>query len=209
MQRTFTELLSGQTIAGRLFAEDAKDAAKEKGKYAASLEGASGDEVFKYLLLINVSALDGYIAQARLQAEQSFRLTRWIAALGSLLIGGGVALGIVLNTIGKPTLEAAYLAAIAGVLTEFISGVFFYLYNRTLQQINRFHDRLVYMQQLSMSYLAASLVADAAKRDDARIDISRSSLVVPHGVPELSPSDGATDTPKTTHPKKSQTRKRD
>jgi predicted HTH transcriptional regulator len=54
--------------------------------------------------------------------------------------------------------------------------VFFYLYNKSLQQINRFHDRLVAMQQTSMSFLASSLVVDENKRDDAKIELSKSVM---------------------------------
>ena len=78
-------------------------------------------------------------------------------------------------------MEVAYLTAIAGVLTEFISGVFFYLYNRTLQQINRFHDKLVAMQQTSMAYLATGLVSDRKTGDEARLDLAKSATV--SGVP--------------------------
>jgi hypothetical protein len=70
----------------------------------------------------------------------------------------------------------AYVAAGAGVVTEFISSVFFYMYNKTLQQINRFHDRLVASQQVAMSFLAASLVSDQSKKDETKVELSRALL---------------------------------
>jgi|SRR5882762_4594427 len=167
------------------FRETAEKASKEKETYIEKLEMASGENVFKYVLLINVSALEGYVAQTRIQAEQSFRLSKVVAFTGFMLLGTGIALSIYLSLSGKPSLDSAYLAAISGLLTEFISGVFFYLYNRTLQQMNRFHDKLVAMQQTSMAFLATSLVSDAGKRDDLKVELSRG--IVP-GVSRI-PSD--------------------
>lgn len=157
---------------GEIFAHTAQNAEADKKSYAEKLENARGDDVFKYILLINVAALEGYVAQTRVQAEQSFRLARIIASTGFAILAVGIVLAVYLSLVGRPTLEAAYLTAISGVLTEFISGVFFYLYNRTLQQINRFHDKLVGMQQTSMAYLATGLVADRKMGDDARLALA-------------------------------------
>jgi hypothetical protein len=57
-------------------------------------------------------------------------------------------------------MNAAYLAGIAGVLTEFIAGVFFYLYSKTLGQINLFHDKLVDMQKTALTH-----ISDADKKE--------------------------------------------
>ena len=48
-----------------------KTARRGKTTYTEKLEDAQGDDVFKYLVLISTAGLDGYIAQTRLQAEQS------------------------------------------------------------------------------------------------------------------------------------------
>jgi hypothetical protein len=65
------------------------------------------------------------------------------------------------------------LAGIAGILSEFISGVFLYIYNRTLQQLNLFHDKLISSQQTSMAFLANSLIPEGDKRDDCRVALSK------------------------------------
>jgi hypothetical protein len=156
-----------------VFAEDAAKAWAEKKTYAEKLEAAEGDDIFKYILLINVSALEGYVAQTRIQAEQSFRLAKIVASIGFVILCVGISFSIYQGVYGNTSLEAGYLASVAGVLTEFISGVFFYLYNRTLQQINRFHDRLLAMEQTSMAYLATGLVTDRNIGDDARLDLAK------------------------------------
>jgi len=146
---------------------------REKRDYVAKLEGAKGDDVFKYFLLINASALEGYVAQTRLQAEQSFSLSKRVALAGFVLLAVGIGLGVLTTLFGKPRLDAAYLSSIAGILTEFTSGVFFYLYNRTLQQLNLFHDKMLSSQHVSMSLLANSLVATPAKKDESTAELAK------------------------------------
>jgi hypothetical protein len=145
---------------------------EEKKTYSDKLENATGDDIFKYILLINISALDGYVAQTRIQAQQSFQLSKIVAIIGFIILSIAIGLSIFLTMSGNANLNAAYLSSVAGIVTEFIAGVFFYLYNKTLQQINLFHDKLVMMQQTSMSYIATGLVSDQAKKDQAKIDLS-------------------------------------
>lgn len=94
------------------------------------------------------------MAQARLQAQQSFNLSRFVAITGFLIVSISIGLSVYFTLIGNQNLNAAYLAGIAGVLTEFIAGVFFFLYSKTLGQINLFHDKLVDMQKTALEYLA-------------------------------------------------------
>jgi hypothetical protein len=161
-----------------LLKRTAEKAQDEKETFTAKLEAATGEDIFKYILLIQVSALDGYVAQTRLQAQHSFRLCRLVALVGFVLLISGIVFGFYtsVSKADRPMLDAAYLSSAAGLISEFIASVFFYLYNRTLQQINRFHDRLIAMQQTSMSFLATGLVQDALKRDEAKLRLADALL---------------------------------
>jgi len=132
----------------------ARNSYEDKKTYEEKLENASGNDVYKYVLLINVSALEGYVAQARLQAQQSFNLSKIVAIAGFAIITVSIGLSVYLTSIGNQNLNAAYLAGVAGVLTEFTSGVFFFLYSKTLGQINLFHDKLVDMQKTDLTHLS-------------------------------------------------------
>ncbi|TKJ38514.1 hypothetical protein CEE37_12155 [candidate division LCP-89 bacterium B3_LCP] len=156
----------------KAFSKVVDKASKEKKTYADKLESATGNEIFKYILLINIAALEGYIAQTRIQAQQSFSLSRIMAIVGFFLLAIAIGISIFSTFSGNVNLNAVYLSSIAGMLTEFIAGVFFYLYNKALQQINLFHDKLVTMQQVSMSFLATSMVTDEAKRDQAKMELA-------------------------------------
>jgi hypothetical protein len=157
----------------KAFVEQAQQASKEKKDYTDKLEEAQGDDVFKYLLLINVASLESYVAQTRLQAEQSFRWSKVVAVIGFMIIATGVSIAIYTSAGGTIAIQAAYLASLSGVIVEFVAGVFFFLYNRTLQQINLFHQRLADAQQLSISLMANSLIGDETRRDEARADLSQ------------------------------------
>jgi hypothetical protein len=146
---------------------------EEKKTYTEKLENARGDDIFKYLLLIDASALESYVVQTRIQAKESFQNSKYIAIAGFALIAIGISLGIASNFVGVSTLDAAYLASLAGILTEFISGTFFYLYNRTLQQLNLFHQRMLASKQIATSLLANSLIEDKGKRDDSKAELSK------------------------------------
>ena len=108
----------------------------------------------KYVLLINISALEGYVAQARLQAQQSFNLSKNVAIVGFAIVAFSIGLGVFLTVFNNLNLNSAYLAAVSGVLTEFIAGVFFILYSKTLAQITLFHDKLVDLQKTAMVYIS-------------------------------------------------------
>jgi len=143
----------------------AKQSYDDKRTYEEKLEKAQGTDIYKYVLLINISALEGYVAQARLQAQQSFNMSKFVSLTGFLIVAVAIGLSVYLTITGNQNLNAAYLAGIAGVLTEFIAGVFFYLYSKTLSQINLFHDKLVDMQKTALVYIAQSDPQDIEAAD--------------------------------------------
>ena len=152
---------------------EVKEAKEQKKKYIEKVEEAEGFNIFKYLLLMDSKAIDEYIAQTRLQAEQSFRLSKNVAIVGFVLISSGIVLGIASSIIGLTGLDVAYLTAITGILTEFISGVFFYLFNRTLQQLNLFHDKMLMSKRVIMAFLSNSFIDDANKREETQAELAK------------------------------------
>jgi len=137
----------------KTFRDSAEESKTSKRTYEQKLESSEGINIYKYVLLINIAALEGYVAQARLQAQQSFNLSRIIAITGFVIVGIAIILSTLLTILGNDNLNAAYLAGISGVLIEFIAGVFFLLYSKTLGQINVFHDKLVEMQKTALNHI--------------------------------------------------------
>lgn len=52
--------------------------------------------------------------------------------------------------------NSAYITLVAGTLSEFISGVFFYLYNRTIIKMAGYHHKLYYTQNISLALRTAN-----------------------------------------------------
>ena len=140
----------------KAFNDSAEESKTSKRTYEQKLESSEGINIYKYVLLINIAALEGYVAQARLQAQQSFNLSRIIAITGFIIVGVAIVLSTILTIFKNYNLNAAYLAGISGVLIEFIAGVFFFLYSKTLGQINVFHDKLVEMQKTALNHIDQS-----------------------------------------------------
>lgn len=130
-------------------------------------------KIFKLLLLIDLTELEKYIAQTRLQARRSFMLSAWVAICGSILLLTAIVLGIVLQVFHPGnSLNVAYLSAIAGIITQLISGIFFYFYNMTLRQINLFHSRLESSRKVCISLYLQSLITDSTtERNKAKLEL--------------------------------------
>ena len=161
------------SVTGQL-QKKAKDCEDLKKKYIQVLADANEEDVFKSLLLLNIITCDGYTTQTQLQAQQSFRLSKWVAIVGFVLMVGGVIAGISSQMISEKHLEIVYLSSAIGLITEFIAGIFFYLYNKTIRQMNLFHDQLQIQQKIAMSLFLNGLVKDTDKRDADRLEIIKS-----------------------------------
>lgn len=121
-------------------------------------------DFFTNLVRINFKYLDKYYLQTQEQGDKSFLLSASAAVVGLAI----VVAGIVLMFLGKTT--PAYLTTAAGVLSEFIAAVFFYLYNKTVLSMSQYHQKLVITQNIA---LALKITNDLP--DDNRI---RSQLVL-------------------------------
>ncbi len=156
----------------------ADEATEKTDDYATKLESATGNDMFKYLLLINVAAIEKYVAQTRIQAQISFRLCKRVALWSFVLIAAGVALAIYSSIWGDKALDAAKLSALSGIITQFIAAVFFYLYNRTLQQFNLFGEKVATAERIAISLLANAAISDQAKRDASTAELIKALLAV-------------------------------
>ncbi|HEY6290724.1 MAG TPA: hypothetical protein VI455_04070 [Terriglobia bacterium] len=175
-------------LLARLTRQEQK-ATDQKEEYAEKLETATGSEVFKYFLLINVASLEKYVAQTRIQAQLSFRLCKRMSQWSFFLILLGVFIAIVspvlpllagkwpaLGTAAVHPLAPAELAALAGLITQFVSSVFFYFYNRTLQQFNLFGERLSAAQRVAISLLVNGSITDDAARNSSSAELAKALL---------------------------------
>ncbi len=130
---------------------------------AAVLSETSPPSYFDRLVDINVTNLEAYYGLVKIHTNNSFQVSIAAGCIGFVLIITGLILGFT-NITNAPSIS--YLSAGAGIITEFIAGVFFYLYNRTVRQLKEYHDSLIRVQNILLSF---KIVGDT--KDDDRKNI--------------------------------------
>lgn len=103
------------------------------------------DDIFENSLKMSYKYLDQYYLQTKEQAQKGFFVTVSIAVLGALLIFVGIA------AMFFEKVEPSYITCASGVITEFIAAIFFYLYNKTVSSMSRYHNKLVLSQNISIA----------------------------------------------------------
>lgn len=103
------------------------------------------EDIFENSVKMSYKYLDQYYSQTKKQAEKGFYITVAISIFGALLIG----VGVTVMFIGKT--EPSYVTCASGVITEFISAVFFYLYNKTITSMKNYHNKLVLSHNISIA----------------------------------------------------------
>ncbi|MDR8392866.1 hypothetical protein NC796_17045 [Aliifodinibius sp. S!AR15-10] len=133
---------------------------------AEKLQNELEDNFFTNLVKINFKYLDKYYLQTQVQANKSFILSAVAAILGFIII----ITGIVLMFLDKT--NPAYVTTGAGLLSEFIAAVFFYLYNKTIIKMGDYHQKLVITQNISLALkISESLPED--NQSKAQLEIIR------------------------------------
>jgi len=118
-------------------------------------------EYFDSLVKINVENLAAYYSLVKTHTSQSFKVSLVISVIGFMLIAAGLVIGFKYDdkTIG-------YISTGSGIITEFISGVLFYLYNKTVRQLKEYHDSLINVQNILLSFkLIESTTDEKAKAE--------------------------------------------
>lgn len=103
------------------------------------------EDLLKNILQMSYKYLDQYYLQTREQAQKGFFVTITVSICGAIII----ALGIVAMFVGRG--NVTYVTTASGVITEFIAAVFFYLYNKTIQSMGAYHNKLVLSQNIAIA----------------------------------------------------------
>jgi hypothetical protein len=166
----------------------------EEKKPDAELATEGKDDYFERLVKINLENLAAYYELVKVQTDKSFSATLRIAYLGAFFIITGLALGFFRTDAGD---KLTYISTGAGVLTEFIAGVFFWLYSRTVSQLRGYHDSLISVQNILLSFKLVSDTRDAKEKAQM---VSRMCSYLLAGLPIRPVVDKADTTPKQPKP---------
>jgi len=122
-----------------------------------------------HTIQLSLNELNQYYTINKAQATTSFRFSIMAVVAGLAVI----ITGIILNYTGTKTIEITYLAGISGILLEFIGGAYFFMYKKSLEQVNFFFGQLIKVQD---TMLAINL-ADAIKDDNKKSDMQEKIIV--------------------------------
>lgn len=118
-------------------------------------------EYFNSLVKINVENLAAYYSLVKTHTSQSFKVSLAVSVIGFVLIAVGLTIGF-----ESDKKMIGYISSASGVLVEFISGALFYLYNKTVRQLKEYHDSLIGVQNVLLSFrLIESTSDDKAKAE--------------------------------------------
>lgn len=123
-------------------------------------DNSQNQSYFDGLVRINLENLEAYYALVEAHAKNSFMITIVICIFGFLLIAAGLIIGFI-NFPNPPAIS--YVTSASGLITEFISSIFFYLYNRTVRQMKEYHDSLLAVQNVLLSF---KLVGDTQDENE-------------------------------------------
>ena len=124
------------------------------------------EDVFENSIRMSYKYLDQYYLQTKEQAQKGFLATMLVAGFGALLIAGGIVamyFGVV---------EPSYITCGAGVITEFISAVFFYLYNKTVSSMSKYHNKLVLSHNISTALKVAETLPESQQIEAKNLIVS-------------------------------------
>jgi hypothetical protein len=113
------------------------------------------EEYFSRLIESNLKNIDDFNSLVKQQTRNSFRVTIILATAGF----GVLILGIVMDYFGLNASTSAVTIA-SGVTIEFISAIFFYLFNRTIIQLNRYHKELIDVQNTMLALKISQGIVD-------------------------------------------------
>jgi uncharacterized membrane protein len=162
-----------RTSTKALLLRKAHECADARNKYTIMLGDAQGNDVFKYLLLLNWIDCQGYITEIQLQAHNSFRWSIRIACAGFFLLTVfAIAAGASkVSQLHMEGIELAWVSGISGVIATFISSIFFYLYARSLRRLDEFHTHLREIQRIVSSLFLSGLIQSSDEGDEERKQI--------------------------------------
>jgi len=126
------------------------------------LEKSSKENYYTKLINVNLKYMDDYYHLVHIQTSKSYQLTRLGAIVGFLILLVGIVISYFTNISGKSNslISTGELTIASGIIIEFISAVFFYMYNKTIQQLNIYHDKLIAVQDTTLALKVAESITD-------------------------------------------------
>lgn len=119
----------------------------ERAELRHKIEGKKELEIFDTIQL-SLNQLNEYYTINKAQAKSSFRFSIFSIVIGLATITAGIWMFYLKAT---PNINLTFLTGISGMLLEFIGGAYFFMYKKSLEQVNFFFAQLIKIQDTMLS----------------------------------------------------------
>ena len=114
---------------------------------------------------LNLNQLSEYYTINKSQARNSFRFSVFAIISGLATIIAGIWFFYLQE---NPNIGLTAISSVSGVLIQFIGAAYFYLYRKSLEQLNFFFSQLVKMQDMMLSVKLCEEVSPPEKQIELR-----------------------------------------
>ena len=109
----------------------------ERLEITQKIEDKNKLDIFNTIQL-SLNQLNEYYTINKDQARRSFRFSLFAIVVGLITIIAGVWI----HFLGIAKIELVYITGASGIILEFIGGAYFFMYNKSLEQVNLFFGQL-------------------------------------------------------------------
>lgn len=132
---------------------------EERKEITKKIESESTHDIFNTIQL-SLNQLNEYYTINKGQAKSSFGFSIFAIVIGLLTI----LVGIWLYYFKIREIQVTYLTSISGVILEFIGGAYFFMYKKSLGQVNFFFGQLIKIQDTMLAINLAKNNSDNDKK---------------------------------------------
>lgn len=122
------------------------------------------EDMYESSIQMSYKYLDQYYRETREQATRGFRITVGVCVIGAAI----VIIGVILMVFKITT--AAYVTTASGVIIEFISSIFFHLYNKTIQSMGNYHNKLILSQNVAIALKITDSI-EGTEKNTVKVDM--------------------------------------
>lgn len=145
------------------------------------LADAQGNDVFKCVLLLTCIECHSYVTETQIQAGRSFRASSRAAVAGFCLVASTIVAMLFLPMLGDFKVEITTISVLSGVMTTFISTIFFKIHRESQERMERFHDDLREVQRIACGLFLKGIAVEPDQCDEERQEILRLLMHSDHG----------------------------
>lgn len=125
------------------------------------IEQAHKDDYYASLVKLNIDNLQRNYELVRLHSNRSF-LTSIAVAIGGFTL---IVLGLIVGIFQGANETITIVSSSAGVITTFISSMFFWMYSKTVTQMKGYHDSLLNVQDVLLAFKVVQDASNPATRE--------------------------------------------